>query len=267
MARAGSVGVPNKSLRLLHGKPVIAYSFEHVRESKLVTRSVVSSDSAEVLALATQSGFETIERPAELATSTSATDPVLRHAVRELYPASFRPCRGDGDLGGMVSHGGAAAAACRGLKALAPTGASTGASLPPLAVVMLYGNVPLRAGRMIDRCVEMLLETGADSVQTIASVGKFHPYWMFDRDANGKIQKHVPNNVFRRQDLPALYSPTGAVYVVKTEVLMAAEDVRDDPHAFLGADRRGLIVNPEDSVDIDSEKDLYIAEAMLRRHV
>ena len=234
MARAGSVGVPNKSLRLLHGKPVIAYSFEHVRESKLITRSVVSSDSGEILALARQAGFEVIERPAELATGTSATDPVLRHAVRELYPEIE-------NRKSKIEN--------------------------PLAMVMLYGNVPLRANQMIDRCVEMLLETGADSVQTVASVGKFHPYWMFDRDANGKIQKHVPNNVFRRQDLPALYSPTGAVYVVKTEVLMAAEDVRDDPHAFLGADRRGLIVNPEDSVDIDSEKDLYIAEAMLRRHV
>ncbi|MCL2647050.1 MAG: acylneuraminate cytidylyltransferase family protein [Phycisphaerales bacterium] len=241
MARAGSVGLPNKSLRLLHGKSVIAYTFEHVRGSKLITRSVVSSDSAEILALAKNSGFETIERPAELATGTSATDPVLRHAVRELYSNQF-------------------------------TAGKRQASLPakyiePFAVVMLYGNVPLRANHMIDRCIQMLLDTCADSVQTIASVGKFHPYWMFDHDADGKIKKHIPNNVFRRQELPPLYCPTGAVYVMKTSVLMAAENMQDDPHAFLGCDRRGLIVNPEDSVDIDTEKDFYIAEALMRRHV
>jgi CMP-N-acetylneuraminic acid synthetase len=44
---------------------------------------------------------------------------------------------------------------------------------------------------------------------------------------------------------------------------MAAED-SSDPHAFLGRDRRGFVVAPEDSVDIDTEKDLWIAEAVLR---
>jgi CMP-N-acetylneuraminic acid synthetase len=50
---------------------------------------------------------------------------------------------------------------------------------------------------------------------------------------------------------------------MRTPVLMAAEGSAD-PHAFLGADRRGLVVQPEESVDIDTEKDLFIAEAMLR---
>jgi CMP-N-acetylneuraminic acid synthetase len=100
-------------------------------------------------------------------------------------------------------------------------------------------------------------------VQTIAPVGKMHPYWMFDKSADGKIQKHVPNTIYRRQELPPLYTPTGAVYVMRTEVLMNSEG-SPDPHAFLGADRRGLVVAPEDSVDIDTEKDLYVAEAMLR---
>jgi N-acylneuraminate cytidylyltransferase len=221
MARGGSVGLPGKALRPLLGRPVLAYTLDHVRESRWITRTLVSSDDRAILAIAGREGFETIERPAELATASSATDPVLRHAVR--------------------SHGGADSE----------------------AVVMLYGNVPLRRGDMIDRCIEMLFDTGCDSVQTIAPVGKMHPYWMFDREESGRIRKHVPNDIFRRQDLPPLYSPTGAVYVMRTQVLMAAE-ASADPHAFLGADRRGLVVQPEESVDIDTEKDLFIAEAMLR---
>ncbi len=223
MARGGSVGLPGKSLKPLLGKPVLAYTFDHVRESKLITRTVVSSDDPAILELSRKKGFETIERPPELATSAAATDPVLRHAVRAKYP--------QGNL--------------------------------PAAVVMLYGNVPIRQHQMIDRCIEMFQATGADSVQTIAPVGKFHPYWMFDRDEAGHIQKHIPNNIYRRQDLPPLYSPTGAVYVMKTDVLMAAEG-SSDPHAFLGIDRRGLLVDPEDSVDIDTAKDLFVAEALLR---
>jgi len=224
MARGGSVGLPGKAVRMLLGKPVIGYTFGHVRESRLITGTVVSSDDAEVLRLGREAGLEVIERPAELATATSATDPVLRHAVRALY--------GEG-------------------------------AARPAAVVMLYGNVPVRRNGMIDRCIEMLFATGCDSVQTVASVGKMHPYWMFDRKEDGRIRKHVANDVFRRQDLPALFSPTGAVYVMRTEVLLGGEG-SPDPHAFLGKDRRGLVVAAEDSVDIDTEKDLWVAEAMLR---
>jgi len=225
MARSGSVGLPGKSLRPLLGKPVIAYTFDHVRQSQLITRTVISSDDPAILALAKLHHLETILRPAELATSTSATDPVLRHAVKTLYPHP--------------------------------------SPLTPFAVVMLYGNIPIRAHDMIDGSIQLLLDTDCDSVQTITTVGKFHPYWMFDRNHEGKISKHVPNNVFRRQDLPPLYSPTGAVYVMKTQTLMDAEG-SPDPHAFLGTDRRGLVVAPEDSVDIDTAKDFFLAEAVLR---
>lgn len=230
MARAGSIGLPNKSLRPLLGKPVIEYTFDQVRQSARITRTVVSSDSPEILALAKSHEFETLERPPELATSTSATDPVLRHAIRTLYPQM------NNEQSAMNNH----------------------------LTVMLYGNIPLRAHHMIDRAIQLLLDTNADSVQTIAPVGKFHPYWMFDQAPDGKIRKHIPNNIFRRQDLPPLFAPTGAVYVMKTAILMAAENNPADPHAFLGIDRRGLLTAPEDSVDIDTEKDLYLAEALLR---
>jgi N-acylneuraminate cytidylyltransferase len=224
MARGGSVGLPGKALRPLLGKPIITYSFEHAKQSELITRTIVSSDDPAILALAAEHDLEPLARPAELASSTSATDPVLRHAIKTLCPTP---------------------------------------STLPLLTVMLYGNIPIRNNDMIDRAIQMLLDTNADSVQTIAPVGKFHPYWMFDHTGNGQIKKHIPNNIFRRQDLPPLYSPTGSVYVMKTSVLMAAEG-STDPHAFLGTDRRGLIINPEDAADIDSEKDLYIAEAILR---
>jgi CMP-N,N'-diacetyllegionaminic acid synthase len=245
MARGGSVGLPGKALRPLLGRPVLSYTFDHVRESRLITRTVVSSDDAAILALARAEGLETIVRPAELATAESATDPVLRHAVRSLYGTARRNQNTEGTESTEAQNGNGG----------------------PFAVVMLYGNVPVRRGSggggMIDRCVEMLLETGCDSVQTIAPVGKMHPYWMFDLDGAGHIRKHVPNDVFRRQDLPPLYGPTGAVYVMRMEVLMGAEGT-SDPHAFLGQDRRGLVVAAEDSVDIDTEKDLYVAEAALR---
>jgi CMP-N,N'-diacetyllegionaminic acid synthase len=268
MARGGSVGLPGKALRLLLGRPVLAYTLDHVRESKLITRCVVSSDDAAILDLARREGFEVIERPGELATATSATDPVLRHAVRELYGGGRNYTEGtEAQRGTEGARQGDKETRRQGDGAGGETGSSEFKSLDfvgwPWAVVMLYGNVPVRRGGMIDGCIRMLMKTGCDSVQTIASVGKYHPYWMFDKDGEGRIKKHVANDVFRRQDLPALYGPTGAVYAMRTEVLMGAEG-SSDPHGFLGKDRRGLVVAAEDSVDIDGEKDLWVAEAVLR---
>jgi N-acylneuraminate cytidylyltransferase len=134
----------------------------------------------------------------------------------------------------------------------------------PDAVVMLYGNVPIRRKRMIDRCIHLLRWHGCDSVQTVAPVGKMHPYWMFHvEQSGGQLSKYQPNAIYRRQDLPPLFMPTGAVYVMTTAALMAAEGATD-PHAFLGADRRGLLTDADDSVDIDTPRDLALAELMLR---
>jgi N-acylneuraminate cytidylyltransferase len=223
MARANSVGLPGKSMRDLLGRPVIAYTLDHACESQRITRTIVSSDDPAVLAFAQSENVETLERPPELATATSPTDPALRHAVRHLAKQNYTP----------------------------------------QIVIMLYANVPIRAHNMIDRCLDLLLSTNCDSVQTISPVGKMHPWWMFDRTPDARITKHIPNNIFRRQDLPPLYSPTGSVYAMRTEILMAAEN-NLDPHAFLGKDRRGLLVETDHFVDIDSPKDMYLAEAMLR---
>jgi CMP-N-acetylneuraminic acid synthetase len=215
---------------------VLEYTLEHVRESRHVTRCILSSDDAQILEVGRAAGLEVLERPTALATATSATDPVLRHAVRALYPAwRAEPSTTESNQGSETT---ALSDVLNSVVSSVNAVPSALSNRIPEAVVMLYGNVPVRKNWMIDRCIEMLLETGCDSVQTIAPVGKFHPYWMFDREEDGRIAKHVPNNVFRRQELPPLFSPTGAVYVMRTEVLMAAEGSAD-PHAFLGADRRG----------------------------
>ncbi|MBL1218725.1 MAG: acylneuraminate cytidylyltransferase family protein [Planctomycetes bacterium] len=128
-------------------------------------------------------------------------------------------------------------------------------------VVILYVNVPIRPADVIDRAIEKLLDTGADSVQSYQAVGKYHPYWMNRLDDDGRVVAYEANTVYRRQDLPPLYVPDGGVIVVRRDSLFTV--VPGEPHAFLGRDRRG-IVNPSMSViDIDTELDLRVAEAVL----
>ncbi|MCA9285793.1 MAG: NTP transferase domain-containing protein, partial [Phycisphaerales bacterium] len=46
---------------------------------------------------------------------------------------------------------------------------------PAPLIVVLYANVPVRPPGLIDRAVRLLRDSGADSVQSYASVGKHHP--------------------------------------------------------------------------------------------
>lgn len=129
-------------------------------------------------------------------------------------------------------------------------------------VVILYVNVPVRPAGLADRAIERLIETGADSVQSYQAVGKYHPYWMSRIDeADGRVEPHVVNTVYRRQDLPPLYVPDGGVIAVTRQSLFTV--VPGQPHAFLGTDRRGIVNPPMSVVDIDSELDLHVAECLL----
>ena len=127
-------------------------------------------------------------------------------------------------------------------------------------VVILYANVPIRPADLIDRAVEELMQTGATSVQSYASVGKHHPFWTMRMNAEGRVSCWEPNTVYRRQDLPDAYVPDGGVIAVTRESLNHVDP--EHPHAFLGNDRRG-IENPRGAViDVDDAVDLKVAEAM-----
>src|SRR5580658_271780 len=67
LARAGSVGLRNKHLLPLLGRPVIEYTFDHAAVANRLTRVVVSTDCPGVARLAEKRGFEVIDRPACLA--------------------------------------------------------------------------------------------------------------------------------------------------------------------------------------------------------
>ena len=129
-------------------------------------------------------------------------------------------------------------------------------------VVILYANVPVRPDDLIDRAVRELIASGADSVQSYGEVGKNHPYWMVTLDGDQRVRQHVPNTIYRRQDLPPLYLPDGGVIAVTRKSLFNV--VEGQPHAFLGADRRGIVSPAGSVIDVDTPADFEVAAASLR---
>lgn len=131
-------------------------------------------------------------------------------------------------------------------------------------VVILYGNIPLRPPGLVDAALAKLEETGCDSVQSVCPVGKMHPFWMRKLVGKGcdQLQNYQENSIYRRQDLPPVYMLDGGIIAVTRASLFTL--VEGQPHAFLGKDRRAVVTQPGEVVDVDSAIDLAVAEAMLR---
>lgn len=139
-------------------------------------------------------------------------------------------------------------------------------------VVVLYANVPVRPAGLIDRAVEILVATGADSVQSYAPVGKHHPWWTARVDgASGGVSPWegdvLNHGCFRRQDLPAAHVPDGGVIALTADALMLRAGAPAGPHAFFGRDRRGVVTGEDEVVDIDSRVDLLVADALVRERM
>lgn len=90
-ARGGSKGVPRKNIKKLNGKPLVAYAIESALRSGVVDKVVVSTDDDEIANVVKDFGAEIIMRPAILATDTSLTEPVMKHALDELKSLGYFP--------------------------------------------------------------------------------------------------------------------------------------------------------------------------------
>ncbi len=234
LARAGSKGFPGKNVALLDGEPLVVWSLRHALASSRLGRIVVSTDGRDIAEAAhgfiardggdVQRRVEVLMRPDELASDTATVDAAARFAVEQAERAHGE--RYD-------------------------------------AIVMLYGNVPLRPDALIDRAIGKLETTGCDSVQSVVPVGKMHPYWMkrLAGEDGDELQPYVENTIYRRQDLPPVYMLDGGIIAVTRASLFTTTEGR--PHAFLGADRRAVVTGPGEVVDVDEAKDIALAEALL----
>jgi N-acylneuraminate cytidylyltransferase len=229
IGRAGSRGLPGKNGRVVAGRPMIAWSVAHALACPEIGSVLVSTDGAHIAAAAREAGAAVVMRPADIAGDHAPVIAAVRHAMHAIeagevpeIPAGPRP----GDT----------------------------------PVVILYANVPVRPAGLAGQAVRMLRESGADSVQSYADVGKHHPAWMVRIDAAGRVAPLDPAAPDRRQDLEPLRLPDGGVIAVRRDLLEAGPH----PHAFLGRDRRGIVTAPGDVVDVDDAADLAVAEARLR---
>lgn len=123
-------------------------------------------------------------------------------------------------------------------------------------VVLLQPTSPLTLSEDIDGCIRHCITSGSKSAITVTDVDK-NPFWMFKLDNDGYLQPLMNMKYLnkRRQDLPPVFLPTGAVYVAEAAALKLERSFYTDRTA-------GYRVPRSRSMDIDSELDFILFEIL-----
>ena len=83
-ARGGSKGIPRKNIKEIAGKPLIAWTIEAAKQSKLLDRYIVSTEDEEIANIARKYGADILYRPSELATDEASTLSVLQYTLEQI---------------------------------------------------------------------------------------------------------------------------------------------------------------------------------------
>jgi CMP-N-acetylneuraminic acid synthetase len=220
-ARGGSKGVPDKNVKPLAGHSLLHYTARAARESGVVDRIILSTDSPEIADAGRRAGLEVpFVRPATLAADDTPMVPVIVHALSELSRQGWSP-----EL-----------------------------------VVLLQPTSPLRRPDHIRAAVKMLRDTGADSVVTVVEVPRHLSPDYVMRIEDGRLRSFLPEGerVTRRQDARPAYSRDGTVYAFRRSTI-------EKSGGIYGEDCRPLVIDPSDSLSIDSPADWDEAERLLSR--
>jgi CMP-N-acetylneuraminic acid synthetase len=184
-ARSGSKGLPHKNIKMIDGKPMIAYSIELALASNLITRVIVSTDSEHYMEIAKEYGAETpFVRPTEFARDDSLDIDVFYHALSWLR-----------DNEGYV----------------------------PEICVQLRPCGPVRDYVIVDKIIQHLIDNPQfDSMRAVMRSTEI-PYKMWFLSENGvlsPVMNEVPEcyNMLR-QSLPQTYFQNGYVDAVRPNVV------------------------------------------------
>lgn len=205
--------MPNKNLREVAGKPLIAHTIAHALGAGIFDVVAVSSDSVAILEAARGFGaHELVERPMELASDTAPKVPAIRHAVRAVEER--RGMRFD---------------VCCDLDATAP----------------------LRTEDDVRRAVALLEERGVQNVFSVVPARR-SPYFNLvevGADRVARLSKKLDKPVYRRQDAPACFDMNASIYVWRRDALERGDTVFLDDTAAYVMDHRSAF-DIDDEVDL-----------------
>jgi CMP-N,N'-diacetyllegionaminic acid synthase len=126
-------------------------------------------------------------------------------------------------------------------------------------VTLLQPTSPLRTVQDIDGGLKFFEKHQAAACVSVSEATK-SPYWMFKLDDDFVLQRLLDKDemITRRQDLPEIFVPNGALYIIKADSL-------EKYKSFYTNDTLGFLMPRERSHDIDDEIDFLVCETLRRK--
>lgn len=182
-ARGGSKGLPGKNIKLLNGKPLIAYTIESALKSKYIDRVIVTTDSNEIAEVAKKYGADVpFIRPDDLSNDTASAIDVYLHSVK--FVMEEQEAKID-------------------------------------KFIVLLPTAPMRTYKHIDKAVEFFNEKKATTLISVKEAGT-PVTWYMNKDDKDRIENAGFGNgdaVSNRQVNSKYYVPNGAIYILDYELL------------------------------------------------
>lgn len=130
------------------------------------------------------------------------------------------------------------------------------------AICLLQPTSPFRPPYLIDHCIERLETSRADAVISVLPVPpKYNPHWVFLRENDAGTLRLSTGEIIpiaTRQSLPPAFHREGSVYVVRRDVVI-------EQGSLYGQRLEGVEVDPQWSVNIDTNLDWVEAQSLLAR--
>ena len=228
-ARSGSKSVKDKNIRIMNGKPMIAYSIEHALMCKAIDRVIVSTDSPLYKEIAEQYGAEVpFLRPVEISQDSSLDIEVFEHTLKWLK-------ENEGYEADLCVH-------------LRPTH-------------------PIREPSDIEAMIRLAKSSpDVDSVRSV-SLAKQIPYKMWLFSENDRMTPLITCSIPEaynapRQKLPKVYMQNACIDVVRSSVIL-------QKHSMSGEKILGYKMNYDFDIDTEedfltAEQALLLREAKIK---
>ena len=182
-ARIDSKGIPQKNIKKLAGKPLIAWTIKEAKKSKYIDRLIITTDSEVIARISRKEGAETpFLRPFELALDNSSGTDVIQHTLEW-----FQKDKSSFDY-----------------------------------FIYLQPTSPFRTVKHIDEAIESIMSSKQSNSLISVSIPSKHPYWMKKINKDGFLESFIETDKSynNRQELPNVFAVNGAIYICKWNVFL-----------------------------------------------